>query len=116
MRPPKTPQEALDSEFTCYYSGDEISSVQSESFRSTLPRQAWDSAHRMRSAVGENHIPALVAVLESLKAEPYGPLMCNLMEGSLIGWADDPQDWAVFQILVDRIIQYLNADPGPRPQ
>ena len=114
MRQSKSPQEALDDEFSCHYNGDEIS-VRSESFRATLYQRAWASARRLRHAVGENNLPELINVLASLKAEPYGTLMSNLMEGSLTWWADDPQDWAVFKDLVEQIITYLQQDPGPRP-
>lgn len=115
MRQFQSPQEALDQEFSCYYNGDEIGFVRSESFCATLPQRAWASARRLRHAVGENRLPELIDVLESLKAEPHGPLMCKLMEGSLTWWTDDPQDWAVFQALVDQIIEFLRKEPGPRP-
>lgn len=116
MRQHIEPQRAIESEFVCYYNGDEIGFVNNDAFRISMPRRAWDSAHRLRHAVGDDKLVELIGNLEFLRANADAPQMINLMEASLTWWADDPQDWAVFQDLVDRIIKNLQSDPGPRPQ
>jgi len=115
MRKPLDPPAALDHELSCWYNGDELGSVRTEAFRTSLPRRAFDSAERLRQLVGEDKVAELIGVLETLKSEPNSTLMRNLMEGSQTWWADAPQDWAIFQNLVDQIIKYLQPNPGPRP-
>lgn len=111
-----TPHQALENEFSCYYLGDELPPLQSDAFRSSLPQRTWASAIRLRQAVGDDNIGELINTLESLKESPDGALMGEITTATLIGWADDPKDWAVFQNLINQIIKYLQSDPGPRPQ
>src|SRR3990167_5374747 len=110
----KTPQQAIESEFVCYYNGDELNE-RSDEFRAQLPMMTWASARRLRNAVGAEKVPDLIGVLESMKAEPYGPMMSTIITSTMIGWPDDPQDWAVFKDLLDRIIDFLRKEPGPQP-
>ena len=110
----KTPQKAIESEFVCYYNGDELNE-RSDEFRSQLPRMTWASARRLRNAVGIEQVPDLIAMLESMKAEPYGPMMSVIINRTMIGWPDDPKDWAVFNELIDQIIDFLRREPGPQP-
>jgi hypothetical protein len=114
MGPSKTPEKAIENELSCYYHGDELASVQSAAFRLSLRRRTWASAVRLRRSVGEPAVAQLVRVLESLHAEPYGFLMCVIIEATLIGWPDDPRDWMVFREIVEQIIHHLHH-PGPRP-
>ena len=39
----------------------------------------------------------------------------TIITSTMIGWPDDPKDWAVFNELVDQIIDYLRKEPGPQP-
>lgn len=110
------PQKALEQEFVCYWNGDELPAVQSEAFLSSLPQRAWASAHRLRQAVGEEQVDALIDVLRSLKEEPDGVLLSVIAGRSQISWQDDPRDWAVFQGIVDQLIDFLRRGPVPRPQ
>ena len=110
------PRKALEQEFVCYWNGDELPAVQSEAFLSSLPQRAWASAHRLRRAVGEDRVGELLDVLRSLKEEPGGVLMSVIAGRSQISWQDDPQDWAVFQRVVDQLIDFLRRGPVPRPQ
>jgi hypothetical protein len=115
MRQPSSPHQAIENEFGCYYLGDELPPLQSDAFRASLPQRTWTSAIRLREAVGEDRVGDLIRALESLKTTPDGILMGEIESATLIGWTDDPQDWAVFQGLVDQIIDFLRKAPGPRP-
>lgn len=108
--------KALEHEFVCYFNGDELPVVHSEAFLASVPQRAWASAHRLRRAVGEDKVAELIDVLQALKEEPDGTLMSVIAARSLVGWQDDPQDWAVFQKLLDQLIGFLRQGPGPRPQ
>lgn len=110
----QTPQKALESEFCCYYNADELGFVNTPEFRNSLPRRAWESAQRLSEHVGTDKIADLVALLLSMKAEPYGDMMLVIMQTSLMGWQDDPESWAVFKDLIDLIIKNLRT-PSPRP-
>ena len=110
------PHKALESEFVCYFNGDELPVVHDEAFLASLPQRAWASAHRLRHAVGDDKINELIAVLQSLKEEPEGILMSVIAARSLVAWQDDPRDWAVFQNLINQLISFLRQPPGPRPQ
>lgn len=116
MSPIRTPKEAIASEFGCYYVGDELGNVESEEFRASIPRRAWQSAANFRRLAGEDKIPELISLLESLKQEPYGALMVTIMQHSEMWWSDFPDAWEVFKTLVDKVIWYLQQkDPGPLP-
>ena len=102
-----TAHKALENELSCHYHGDELTSVQGAAFRLSLRRRTWASAVRLRRAVGESGIAQLIEELKALKTAPYGYLMCVIIEATLIGWPDDPRDWAVFRELVDQLIGHL---------
>lgn len=108
MAPLLSPQRAIENELSCYYHGDELTSLHSAAFRLSLRRRTHASAVRLRRAVGHAAVAQLVAVLRSLKAEPYGFLMCVVIEATLIGWPDDPRDWAVFCEIVEQICEQLH--------
>jgi hypothetical protein len=109
------PRKALEHEFVCYFNGDELPVVHSEAFLATLAERAWASGLRLRHAVGEDKVAELIGVLQSLKEEPEGTLMSVIAGRSQVSWQDDPQDWAVFQRLVEQLIKFLQQGPGPRP-
>lgn len=109
MGPLLTPQKAIENELACYYHGDELPPLHSTAFRVSLRRRTWASAVRLRRAVGPDAVAQLITALQSMKSEPYGFLMCVVIEATLIGWPDDPCDWAVFQQIVDQIIEQLRG-------
>lgn len=107
MGPLVNPQIAIENELACYYHGDELPSLHSAAFRLSLRRRTWASAVRLRRAVGESAVAQLVCTLQSMQTEPYGFLMCVVIEATLIGWPDDPRDWAVFVEIINQIIEQL---------
>jgi hypothetical protein len=48
-----------------------------------------------------------VKVLRNLRNDPSHPLVTAIGEASLMGWADEPENWHVFQTLLDAIIDHL---------
>lgn len=111
-----SPHQAIENEFSCHYLGDELPPVQSDAFRTFLPQRAWASAARLRHAVGYGRVDELISIQESMKATPNGTLMGEITHATLIGWVDEPKDWAVFQNLIDQLIRFLRQGLGPRPQ
>jgi hypothetical protein len=108
MAKTKDVEQAIEDEFGCYYLIDELPPERHNDFcRTQLPGIAAKSAERLRSAVGEDHVNDLVKVLRNLRNDPSHPLVTAIGEASLMGWADEPEDWHVFQTLLDAIIDHL---------
>ena len=99
--------KALEDEFACYYHGDELPPVHSEAFHDSLLQRASASASRLRRAIGDDNVNHLISVLESLKRNSRDDLLSSITEATLLGWADDPQTWAVFQHLIDQFVASL---------
>lgn len=100
---------AIDNEFTCYYQIDELPGPWNEEVLSTeLPRRAWKSAVRLRQAVGEANVPALVQMLSDMQRDPGHPMVSMIGGYTRFIWTDDPEDWRVFQLLMELIITNLS--------
>lgn len=108
--------KALENEFSCYYHGDELPPVRSDVFLTTLPQRTSASSLRLRRAIGDERVLDLIDLLKSLKDDPCGATMSVITNATLVGWADDPQSWAVFQSLIEQLIEALRSGPSPHPK
>ena len=102
MRDPKT---AIRNEFSAYYHGDELPPA--GTLEQSLEPRSRASAARLRRAVGEANLPALIQLLENLRDQPEHPLHADIAASSLIHWPDDPAMWTAFQHLIDRLVAEL---------
>ena len=106
--------QAIKSEFTCYYQLDELPGPWTEEvLRVDLPERARDSARRLRQAVGEANVQALVELLSAMQKDPNHPLVQRIGSSTMMIWSDEPEDWRVFQLLIERIIESLQAGSAP---
>ncbi len=111
-----TLRKAVDDEFSCYYQADELPHPWTEKVLQTyLPAQAKESASRLRRAVGEEHVAALVQLLSDLREDTNHPLVSCIGHSTGLLWSDDTKDWQVFQRLIELIISFLstNGSSGP---
>jgi hypothetical protein len=99
------PRTAIVNELSASYHGDELPGAQA--FVASLPERIRASAPRLRTAVGDDAIPALVALLRELRAKPEHPVHADIAASSLIYWPDDPEMWRAFQALADGLIAAL---------
>lgn len=107
-------QKAIKSEFTCYYQLDELPATWADqALRTELPQRAWASALRLRRVVGPASLPALAALLLEMRNDPSHPLVQRIGSSTMMMWSDEPEDWRVFQQLIDQIIGNLQADSAP---
>ncbi len=114
MRPPDTAliqraEDVIENEFAAYYLADELPPLGGEVFRQHLPAHASASAQRLGWGVPDL-VPALVAVLERVAADPRAPLVARLSEASVLEWTDEDA-WPIFQEIVTQIAQSLQP-PG----
>ena len=112
MRPPDTAltrraEDAIKNEFGLYYTSDELPLLSSEAFQQHLPEHTADSAGRLGRG-GPDLVPALVAVLERVAADPQDPLFEHLSTVTLLDWRDEDL-WPIFQEIATRIAQSLQA-------
>lgn len=103
--------KAIKSEFTSYYQLDELPAPWTEEvLRTQLPQRARASAIRLRRVVGEDNIPALVGIFEEMRNDPGHALIQRIGSSTMMVWSDDPEDWRVFQQLIDQIVANLRSE------
>ncbi|WP_218082586.1 hypothetical protein [Anthocerotibacter panamensis] len=100
--------QAIKAEFTCHYLIDELPEEwDSLFFQIDLPKMARSSAIRLQREVGNSYVDDLIKALQDMNSDPSHPLVNAISESSLFNWADEPNDWHVFQILLNLITQDL---------
>lgn len=103
-------ENAIESEFVCYYQLDELPGVWTEEALATdWDERAASSAERLLHVLGKERAPELIDVLDRLRHNPQDPLVQRISSGTMMFWFDDPQYWRAFEALIDRIIAAIRA-------
>jgi hypothetical protein len=115
---PIEPSRAIRREFVTNYQLDELPAWTEENLRGELRRRTWASAVRLREMVSPERLPEVIELLRAMREDPHHPLLAEIEVSTMMIWSDEPADWQVFQLLVDRIIDELlhpsNTPPAAR--
>jgi hypothetical protein len=102
-------EQYIDYEFGCYYlNGDFPGQWTDEFIEKDIPAMSTDSASRLLNRIGRDQIEELILVLSDMRNDRKHPLVEKIVEGTLMDWYGTDENWRVFQLIVDGIIDNLN--------
>ena len=109
MTHPPTPQDALLEEFAAYYNADELPGF----IHDGLAEQVDESAARMVHILGNRAIE-VADLLHQMAADPSHPLFETIGKQTMYDWNGDPDSWAKFQEIAQRMADGITAARGDR--
>lgn len=103
-------EDAIGSEFICYYQIDELPGVWTEeALKTDWDERAAESTQRLLHVLGKERAGELLDVLNRMRNNPQAPLVQEICSGTMMFWFDEPQYWHAFEALLDRIIANIRA-------